>query len=236
MLYLFDIDGTLTPSRQPMDDTFAAWWRKRMFKKPYAFVTGSDYAKIQEQIPEDILMNAQRVYACSGNSVYEKGVEISRNEWEPSKDLLDFLDHELEFSEWKHPTSNHIEIRTGLVNFSTIGRDCSQEERERYFLWDQLTQERLNIRQRLLETFPDLNCEIGGEISIDIYPKGCDKSQIVKHLWRQAPIYFYGDGILPGRNDYTLACALDTPSQSFPVETWVDTWDALGRQISTKKA
>ena len=68
------------------------------------------------------------------------------------------------------------------------------------------------------EKFPNLDAVIGGQISIDIYPKGHDKSQIFKHITDNIirevhpDIYnvdtefiFIGDGIDNKGNDYPLA-------------------------------
>lgn len=227
-LFVFDVDGTLTPSRCPMDAEFADWFRDFMQERNYVFVSGSDYDKIQQQIPDDILKNAYEVFACSGNSRWVYGQEIYRHDWKPSETLLEFLTDELVWALWPREKqhANQIEIRPGLVNFSTIGRDCSADDRRIYNRWDAKKRERERIRDRIRRHFPDLQCEIGGEISLDIYPQGCDKSQIIKHL-PDMPIYFFGDGIRPGYNDYTLAQALQSPSQSFPVENWTDTWSKL---------
>lgn len=225
ILYAFDVDGTLTPSRRPMDTEFADWFRAFMHERHYVFVSGSDYAKLQEQIPADILRDAFGVFACSGNSHWVYGEEIYRNDWTPSDTLLEYLADELVYAAWpvEKQHDRQIEIRTGLLNFSTIGRNCSTAERAEYTVWDQQHLERQQIRNRVRKHFPDLDCEIGGEISLDIYPRGQDKSQIIKHL-PDMPIYFFGDGIKPGHNDYALAQALQSPSRSFPVLNWVDTW------------
>ena len=228
VLYVFDIDGTLTPSRQGMDENFADWFREFMHERNYVFVSGSDYAKLQQQVPADILRDAFEVFACSGNSHWVFGEEIYQNTWEPNGTLLEYLADELIYAAWpaEKMCSNQIEIRTGLVNFSTIGRDCTQDQRAEYAVWDQQNHERKKIRDRIIKHFPDLECEIGGEISLDIYPQGRDKSQIIKHL-PDLPLYFFGDGIKPGHNDYSLARALKSPSRSFPVLNWVDTWQQL---------
>ena len=65
--------------------------------------------------------------------------------------------------------------------------------------------------------FPDLDAVIGGQISIDIAPKGNDKSQVIgvvkKQPLRVIPRYednfiFIGDRTMKGGNDYPLAKAM----------------------------
>lgn len=210
-----------------MDTAFAVWFRKFMQNHSYAFVSGSDYAKLQEQVPADILQNAYAVYACSGNIHYVYHTEIHRNHWIPPVTLLRDLEQALKESTYRIQTGNHIEQRTGLINFSTVGRNCTAQQRQAYSAWDQITQERVQLCQTLRNRYTDLCFEIGGEISIDIYPRGRDKSQIIADLPTGQPIYFFGDGIKPGCNDYSLACALEPPSRSFPVQNWNDTWQQL---------
>ena len=71
-------------------------------------------------------------------------------------------------SDWKHHHGNHIEERIGLVNYSTIGRNCDQSSRNAYYDWDQLKGERKLFCKMIEDTFPHLEASIGGEISIDI--------------------------------------------------------------------
>lgn len=222
-LYVFDIDGTLTPSRGRMTDSFAEFFRYFFADRRYAFVTGSDYAKVLEQLPADIMGEAQTVFCCSGNSIWVGGAEIHRSDWTPGEDLIMFLENELLYSTWEHPTDNHIEVRTGLLNFSTVGRACDQTTRELYRNWDAVNKEREHIAARIRRHFPELQAELGGEISIDIYPQGADKSQILNHLG-SSTIRFFGDGMSPGRNDYPLAQALEPPHQCFSVGNWQDTY------------
>lgn len=226
IIYVFDVDGTLTPSRRGMDVDFADWFREYFEEKPYALVSGSDYAKLQEQIPNDILLKAQVVFACSGNNIWIDGKEIHKEPWTPPTELIKELEDALAWNTYDVKTGNHIEIRTGLVNFSFVGRNCTSEQRKAYHAWDHEHSERLWLTLQIRKNFPDLTAEIGGEISIDIYPAGKDKSQILKWL-DKSTIYFFGDGIAPGRNDYSLAQALTLPSQAFPVLNWLDTYSQL---------
>lgn len=65
-VYLFDVDGTLTPPRQPMDAGFSKYFDGFTKSNKVVLVSGSDYNKIQEQIPHEILKN------CSGAEYFEE--------------------------------------------------------------------------------------------------------------------------------------------------------------------
>ena len=49
----------------------------------------------------------------------------------------------------------------------------------------------------------EIDLTLGGSTSIDIYPKGWDKTHALRHLGN-ATAWFAGDKCIPGGNDYTL--------------------------------
>jgi phosphomannomutase len=73
MNYIFDIDGTLTPSRLRIDPEFEIFFLEWMKNKNVYLVTGSDKDKTIEQVGEKIWTNAKRAYQSCGNAVYENG-------------------------------------------------------------------------------------------------------------------------------------------------------------------
>ena len=95
-----------------------------------------------------------------------------------------------------------------MVNFSIIGRDCDIDMREDYFKYDNETNERRQIADEINQKWSKLEAVIGGQISIDIAPKGNDKSQILFHIRTEHPgqkYFFIGDRTMEGGNDYPLA-------------------------------
>jgi len=226
MIMAFDVDGTLTPSRASMDADFHAWWISNMSLRRYILVTGSDYVKTLEQVGEKVLLLAERVFCCAGNSVWRHGKEVHRNQWQPEPALRKTLDWLEGTSAYPERCGNHIEERPGMINFSTIGRNCSREQRANYHAWDQQHGERCNIAAKITHMFPELSCQIGGEISVDIYPRGNDKSQ-VRRWYPDEEMVFFGDGMLPGQNDWALAEVLTPPSRCYAVQSWTDTYRYL---------
>ena len=220
-IYIFDVDGTLTPSRLPMTDEFKKFFSKWIETNKFYLVTGSDLPKLQEQMCGfDIC--AQSIFTCCGNEMWIPDphiVNISayqkyRKEFKPPQNLLTFLGERLRFSEYPTRAGNHIEDRGTMLNFSIVGRDCNQEQREDYNKYDKKENERKNIAKWIRDGWPALDAVIGGQISIDIYPKGNDKSQILEYIDEQFPnpnveVVFIGDGIENGGNDYPLAEAMD---------------------------
>jgi phosphomannomutase len=100
-----------------------------------------------------------------------------------------------------------IEHRNGMINICPVGRSCTQEERDEFFEYDNEHKVREGIVEKLQESCADLNLSfsIGGQISIDIFPKGWDKTyalQFVKNDYDR--ILFFGDKTEPGGNDYEI--------------------------------
>ena len=217
-IFMFDIDGTLTPSRLRMTEEFAKFFDKWSSKNKYYLVTGSDVEKLQEQMCFfDI--EAERIFTCCGNQMWKPDpsiVNISAeliydNKFKVPRKLNKLLGTIMSNSIYPHRYGNHIEDRGSMVNFSVVGRDCTQEQREEYYKWDKEKGERKIIAQAIKEKFPDLDAVIGGQISIDIYPKGNDKSQILEHIWDKNNEYiFIGDGIDNKGNDWPLAKLMNT--------------------------
>ena len=229
--YIFDVDGTLTPSRQKIDSEFLNFLLNFAKQNDVYLVTGSDRPKTIEQIGKELYFACQRVYNCSGSDVYEKDILIYRDEWTLPSDAEEFLIDELHHSKFPVRTGNHIERRPGGVNFSVLGRgsEVILEEREEYVKWDINTGERKNIAERFKKRFPEIGCQVGGQTGLDISPLGCDKSQILRDFKPIDLIYFFGDKLKEGENDYPLGHAIEERrlGMVFEVTDYHHTWDLL---------
>ena len=225
MNYLFDVDGTLTPSRLPIDKNFEQFFLNWMKDKNVYLVTGSDKDKTIEQIGEKIWSNVNRAYQSCGNAVYEKGKLIRQSDFKLDRELRRLLFTFNAVSEWPHKFDNHIEERIGLVNYSSIGRSCPQTYRNAYHMWDMLNEERKLFCKMVEETFPELEASIGGQISIDIYPKGQNKAQVLDDL--EGPITFFGDRCEPGGNDYPIVSRIEDKHIVHNVKDWKETYKLL---------
>lgn len=212
-IYVFDMDGTLTPARKPMEAEFAIQFYEWQKMHKSFIATGSDYKKVEEQLPPSVVNAFSGIYCSMGNLLVSHGQVVYQNDFKPNSELLNCLEDfrkNTTYSGQLYP--NYIEQRIGMVNFSVLGRDCPYEERERYGVWDRNNGERVKIQQFLLKKFPELDIAVGGSISIDITPKGFGKGQIAQHLRQTYPnekIIFLGDKTFKGGNDYELADALN---------------------------
>lgn len=225
-IFLFDVDGTITPSRskieKPMLDFLVKRRRAPVNITRTFLVTGSDFPKTVEQIGKDNLPRiCHGIFACSGNQFFTPdGQVIFSNEWQAPSDLKIALNDILDSSyfPYENRAGVHIEERPGSVNFSVVGRNANKEQREIYKEFDNKTSERKEIVKILVPLFPNIDFTIGGETGIDICPKGCNKAQVFKYLspflfsepLENRPwIYFFGDKICEDGNDFPLAKILE---------------------------
>ena len=226
--FIFDVDGTLTPSRQQMDFKFMCFMIKFCCTYDVYLVTGSNREKTVEQVGLDVYNRSIRVYNCSGADVYEKDVNVYKSNWKISDEVEKFLQDELDFSQFPVRCGNHIETRPGGINFSILGRGegVNLPDREEYVKWDRNTGERILIADRLKNQFPDLNVQIGGQTGLDISDN--DKSQILRDFNPEDELVFFGDMMKEGQNDYPLAQAVDNlGGTNYSVNGWQDTYSKL---------
>ena len=227
--FIFDVDGTITPSRGTIDLDFASLFMKLTSTEDVYLVTGSDRQKTLEQVTPEIYNSCKRVYNCSGSDVYEGDKNVYRSEWELPWDVERFLNDELDYSSFPLRNGNHIERRPGGVNFSILGRDKDPFlGRQEYMRWDKDTDERAVIADRLRDSFPGLSVALGGQTGIDIGPYGSDKSQILRDFSEDDELHFFGDRMESGGNDHSLGEAVKNRGGfTYKVDTWTDTRDVI---------
>tara|TARA_A100001011_G_scaffold385744_2_gene460304 strand:+ start:15744 stop:16502 length:759 start_codon:yes stop_codon:yes gene_type:complete len=243
-IYLFDVDGTLTPAKSNIDPLFAEQLSEWMLNKEVYIVSGGSFLRLIDQLGLCIVDKTQGVFACMGNIFYQRREQINHsgmNEWNimyenkfvAPKNLYRSLNSYVAKSDYHTKTGNHHEVRTGMLNFSIVGRNATMEQRHEYTLYDAQHGERKRIAEKLKKKYPNMDFVIGGAVSMDIFNEGNDKSQIIPRYFSEAiehnEIHFVGDRIpFPG-NDYSLAQALrEHPNgATYEVETWKDTSELL---------
>ena len=216
--YIFDVDGTLTEPRLQMSDALANEFLLWSMQKQCFVATGSDFEKTKEQVPWDIIDCFQNVFCCMGNEVRDTvGRIVGKSDFIMPEYLEEDFKKILKNSKCPVKTGAHIELRTGMVNFSTVGRNADFEQRRTYNLWDKKHSERSEIASYINEKYPTLNASVGGSISIDIIEEGHDKGQIVHYLENAGAqrVVFVGDRCEPGGNDYGIIRELQKSNLSF---------------------
>ena len=229
-MFLFDVDGTLTPSRQKIDKEFSKFFSKFCKTNEVYLVTGSDRDKTIEQLGKTLYNKAKKVYNCSGNSVWVKNKNVYTSQWECPFLLSSYLELELNASKFKIRTGKHVEERPGCINFSILGRgEDNMKYRSEYVAWDKDAEERDKLAQNIRRLFPDLSVTVGGETGLDISQKGHDKSQILQDFETHDTITFFGDKTYAGGNDHSIAYAIINQKlgKVHQVSNYNETWEIL---------
>ena len=224
--FIFDMDGTLTESRRCITEQTLSALKSLSPAKLY-LVTGSDMAKVVEQMGTDVLLERfERVMACNGTRVWNCNLDMDDEalSYEPELihkvSLIDYYSqpdiNHITSTLLKLAADNHTKYKTGTfvewrdsqINFSLIGRNCTLEQRDDYAKWDDKSGERDKAIDQLRETFKGwgLSFRKGGQISIDITRKGWDKSYALQSI-KEPPedCVFFGDRIEGNGNDSDIA-------------------------------
>ncbi|KAF7684705.1 Phosphomannomutase [Astathelohania contejeani] len=213
-IFLFDVDGTLTPSRCMMTDAIRNMLTVLRQQVMIGFVGGSDLAKQQEQMGADCLNLFDLGFPENGVSFYKNGVLVAQQKIidvmgeELYKKFVNFCLEYLSKLDIPIKRGTFIEYRNSMINISPIGRNCSKEERKDFKEYDSKYKIREKMVERLRENFEkhNLHFSIGGEISIDCFPVGWDKRHCLDYIQKMGikRIYFFGDMTHQGGNDYEI--------------------------------
>jgi phosphomannomutase len=234
-LLLFDVDGTLTKPRLPVDLNMITLLQEIKKNKniDLGFVGGSDYSKQIEQLKEENL--DLFTWKFTENGLYS----FHENELIHTNKLVEFLGEEnykkivnaclkcISEIDIPEKRGNFIELRNGMINISPIGRSCSQIEREKFYEFDKENHIREKMIRNLKYELNDVNnlnltFSIGGQISIDIFPKGWDKTYCLQFVEdKYEIIYFFGDKTDIGGNDYEIYN--DSRVKGYSVKSYEDT-------------
>ncbi len=234
--FIFDIDGTLTDARQQIDPQFKKFMLEFTEKYSCSICTGSDYEKAESQLGKDLSDNFSTLFLNSGNHIIQDSKDVHKSTWKLSEEEYWFLKEKISISKYFDKVidkNNSFEYRIGCVNFSIIGT-ASIQKREMYSEWDSIHQERKEIANEFNNLFGHRSSAvIGGQVSMDITQKGKDKAQILEYYEALENIHFFGDKIIPGGNDYTLALAVDKliNGTSHSVKNWQETYNILKTQF-----
>ena len=234
-IVLFDMDGTITPPREPIKEEMVTQLKRLDKHCDIGIVTGSDFAYLYQQcknLLEAIYPAYWNLFPCNGTKKYDisPGSTYNNKKWEAVYEVdmrkvigsgvynelicqLTVFQLEIikEFTD--SISENTIDLsgtffqyRGSMLNWCPIGRSANMEERKKWIQADKKFKLRENIKENILydPRFSYIDVALGGETSFDIYPRGWDKTYVMRHLTDYDDIYFVGDACHPGGNDRTL--------------------------------
>ena len=241
-LVLFDVDGTLTEPRQRINKRMLQSLKELSFSTEIGLLTGSGLDYIKEQLwpvlaDHDLSLNCH-ILPCNGIEYYIPNpdspgnfIQIHRNSmWQKlgfekfqfvMKTIMK-LQSEIAESDYDISfTGHHIQNRDSTLNWSPIGRNAENGERQQFKAMDKIYGIRKSalykFRQIMLQNdIEGVTIKLGGDTSFDIYPKGWDKRYALKHFPEESwDVFFVGDRCSPDGNDYEIFEHLSPQGRSF---------------------
>ena len=215
-LVAFDLDGTLAPSKQPIDAERAAIMARLLAVAMVAVISGGDWPQFQKQVVARMTSDADLsrlfIMPTTGTKLYrfEAGswqrVYADLFSEEESKRIHEALPKAIEQAGLAPEKiwGEQIEDRGSQITFSGLGQEAPLDAKDK---WDPDRKKREKIQALLQEMLPDFAINIGGATSIDITRKGVDKAYGLRKLSEQTGVslkemIFIGDAVFPGGNDY----------------------------------
>ncbi|KAL6565929.1 hypothetical protein OROHE_004984 [Orobanche hederae] len=200
---LFDVDGTLTAPRKAATSKMLEFMQELKKVVTVGVVGGSDLVKISEQLGNRVINDYDYVFAENGLVAYKDGNLIGT---QSLKEFINFTLHYIADLDIPIKRGTFIEFRSGMLNVSPIGRNCSQEEREEFEKYDKVHNVRPKMVSVLREKFAHFNLtfSIGGQISFDVFPQGWDKTYCLRYLDEFHEVHFFGDKTYKGGNDFEI--------------------------------
>jgi phosphomannomutase len=232
-LIVFDLDGTLAPSKSALDDEMAADLHRLLEVVKVAIISGGDFPQFQKQVlahlPSGTDLNNLAILPTDGTKFFQYN-----GSWNKlySEDLSDAQKQKIEESLEKavsetgfQPKENwgeRIEDRGTQITYSALGQQAPLTAKQ---TWDPDFAKRKQIKAVLDPMLPEFNVSLGGATSIDVTPPGIDKAYGIRKLRDIlhipiANMLFIGDAIFPGGNDYpAMQAGADSIRVRDPEET-----------------
>ncbi len=237
-IIVFDIDGTITKSKMPIDKEMATLLSTLLLKKTVVLVSGEKFllfkklivSKLQNtpSVLKNLVLLPTNAAMCY---VYKRGkwvrlynLKISKKE---EKEILKQFHGALKragFIPPAHIYGKTIEYRGTEVVFSALGQNAPLSKKTK---WNKTHDTRKKIKNILEKNLSGFDAKIAGLTSIDVIREGIDKAYGVRRVKkyfhaRTKDMLFVGDMIIPGGNDYPV------------VKTGVE-WIRVGSPKETKK-
>ncbi len=226
-LIVFDLDGTLTESKAPMDAAMASLFRELLAVKKVAVIGGGRYELFKEQLvrplsraPKGLLANLY-LFPTTSTAFYRYGkggwkiiyhLSLSSRDRAAIKRAFKEVFREVGYTHPKKTYGPIVEDRGTQVTFSALGQDIVKVLGKRGIeLKDEwkrkYTPLKMKMAKMMQRRLPHLEVRAAGFTSIDVTKKGIDKAYGVRQIQQNlhVPIrnmVFVGDALFPGGNDY----------------------------------
>ncbi|MFY9462595.1 MAG: HAD-IIB family hydrolase [Candidatus Sungiibacteriota bacterium] len=227
-LIVFDLDGTLTPSKAPMDTEMANLVRQLLETKKVAIIGGGKYHLFRTLFLDQLraqksLLERLFLFPTTATAFYRyrfgwKMIYALRLSHAEKKRIKKAFQDILRKVGYRHPGKVYgkvLEDRGTQMTFSALGQEVVAllGKKRGVALKEQWLREncdtKMKITKLLSKILPNFEVRAAGFTSIDVTRKGIDKAyglrQIRKYLHVEIKnMLFIGDAIFPGGNDYPI--------------------------------
>jgi HAD superfamily hydrolase (TIGR01484 family) len=233
-MYVFDQDGTLSESKRPVSVRMAGALARLLESHRVAVISGADFPQIRRQVvsrlPKKAKLENLYLIPVNGGEAWEyrkKWQKIYAETLTPQererlrKAVSTALAKNFERPEKKW--GNTLDYRGVQVTYSALGQKAPLQAKKG---WDADRLKRKAMIRELKKFLPGYEFGIGGLTSIDITPRGITKPAGIFRLARylrvsKDKIFFTGDAIFPGGNDYAVKRAgIRSTKVSAPKDTY----------------
>jgi len=213
---VFDLDGTLAESKQPLAPDMALVLQKLLLKIPVAVMSGADFPQFKEQflkhMPSDSNFQNLFLFPTSAaecltyvNGDWKDAYDLAFTEREKQKIIAAIRSAVEETGIGKNETlfGQQIEDRGEQITFSALGQEAPLSAKSP---WDPDQKKRRVLQETIKKSIPEFGIRIGGTTSIDVTRKGVSKEDGVLWLEKHFGIpsdemLYIGDALYPGGND-----------------------------------
>lgn len=244
-LIMFDLDGTLAKSKQPIAATMAALLAQLLEKTRVAVISGGALpqflSQVVEQLPSEANLSNLYLLPTSGAALYEY---LDGNWKKIYEELLSDTDAVaieavlraagtetglINFSEPSY--GERIEHRGAQVTLSALGQQAPLDEK---MAWDPDRTKRSALHAHIRKHLPTFSVKIGGKTSIDVTRQNIDKAYGIHKLCERIRVsesdtLYIGDELRSGGND---EAAYKTGAQTHPVTDPEDTMKLIHELVS----
>lgn len=231
----FDLDQTITRSKEPLSLSMAKALKKLAFYLPIAVVSGASRERMLAQLfpalPVAIYdrltllpTSGAALYTfkkTSWHAVYEH--TIPQTEAERIMGIVNEVVDKSGLVAGEPAWGERLEFRGSQVTFSALGQQAPFSEKSK---WDKDKKKRRQLVTLLSPRLKDYEVALGGTTTVDIVPRGINKALAVtkfaEHI--HVPInrvLYVGDDLKRGGNDYVVAATTraKTKSVANPADT-----------------
>jgi len=235
-LIIFDLDGTLAESKQPLTSEMAVLVARILSHTKVAVASGGALPQFIKQVvdrlPSDANLSNLYLLPTSGaalyefqndswNKIYEE--RLSEKEVDSIETAMRAAATETGLIDFSEPSyGERIEYRGGQVTLSALGQEAPLVEKK---MWDPEHTKRHLLQANIAKRLPEFSVGIGGATSIDVSKRNVDKAYGIRQLCKRLGIdesdaLYIGDELEAGGNDEAVyKTNAETKSVISPTET-----------------